>query len=136
MFQHFVYENPQASPDDRKSKWREIEKKYLPSRDYEENEFLDRGAYWFKQGHIFSSPFYYIDYTLAQVCAFQFWIKNQEDKKQAWQDYLTLCKAGGSKSFLDLVSLAKLDNPFVDGTIKRTVGPLKDWLDTIDDSKF
>nr|WP_300001948.1 M3 family oligoendopeptidase [Tissierella sp.] len=135
-FQHFVYENPDASPDERKSKWREIEKKYLPSRDYEENDFLNSGTYWFKQGHIFSSPFYYIDYTLAQVCAFQFWIKNQEDKKQAWEDYLRLCKAGGSKSFLDLVDLAKLDNPFVDGTIKRTVGPLKEWLDGIDDSKF
>ena len=135
-FQHFVYENPGATPDERKAQWREIEKKYLPSRDYEDNEFLDRGAYWFKQGHIFSSPFYYIDYTLAQVCAFQFWIKNQEDKKAAWEDYLRLCKAGGSKSFLELVELAKLDNPFVDGTIKRTVGPLKDWLDTVDDSKF
>lgn len=135
-FQHFVYENPEATPDDRKRKWREIEKKYLPSKNYDENEFLDRGTYWFKQGHIFSSPFYYIDYTLAQVCAFQFWIKNKEDKDKAWEDYLRLCKAGGSKSFLSLVELADLDNPFVDGTIKRTVGPLKAWLDGIDDSKF
>ena len=135
-FQHFVYENPQASPEERKEKWREIEKKYLPFRDYGENDFLEKGGFWFKQGHIFSSPFYYIDYTLAQVCAFQFWIKNKEDKDKAWEDYLKLCKAGGSKSFLKLVDLADLDNPFVDGTIKRTVKPLKDWLDGIDDSKF
>lgn len=135
-FQHFVYENPNATPEERKTKWREIEKKYLPFRDYEDNDILNRGGYWFRQGHIFGNPFYYIDYTLAQVCAFQFWIKMREDRDQAWEDYVRLCKAGGSKSFLDLVDLAGLDNPFVDGTIKRVVKPLKDWLDTVDDSKF
>lgn len=135
-FQHYVYENPEASPDERKSKWRQIEKKYLPFKNYDESEFLDRGTYWFKQGHIFGNPFYYIDYTLAQVCAFQFWIKNKEDEKTAWKDYLRLCKAGGSKSFLGLVELSDLENPFVDGTIKKTVKPLSDFLNSIDDSKF
>lgn len=135
-FQHFIYENPKATPKDRKTKWREIESRYLPFRDYEDNEFLNRGGYWFKQGHIFSSPFYYIDYTLAQVCAFQFWIKDRGNHNKSWDDFITLCKAGGSLPFLKLVSLADLDNPFVNGTIKRVVKPLKDWLDTIDDSKF
>ncbi|AFS79688.1 oligoendopeptidase, M3 family [Gottschalkia acidurici 9a] len=135
-FQHFVYENPDATPQERKNKWREIEKKYLPFRDYENNDFLSRGGYWFKQGHIFASPFYYIDYTLAQVCAFQFWIKTRENRESAWNDYIRLCKARGSKSFLELVELAKLKNPFVDGTIKEVVEPIKEWLDSIDDSKF
>ena len=127
-FQHFVYENPDATPQERKNKWREIEKKYLPFRDYENNDFLSRGGYWFKQGHIFASPFYYIDYTLAQVCAFQFWIKTRENRESAWNDYIRLCKAGGSKSFLELVELAKLKNPFVDGTIKEGVEPIKELL--------
>ena len=135
-FQHFVYENPEATPEERKTKWREIEKKYLPFRDYEDNDLYNRGGYWFKQGHIFSSPFYYIDYTLAQVCAFQFWVKDRENHKKAWEDYINLCKAGGSIPFLELVKLGNLDNPFVDGTIKRVVKPLKEWLDTVDDSKF
>ncbi len=135
-FQHFVYENPTATPEERKAKWREIEKKYLPFRDYEDNDFLNNGGFWFKQGHIFSSPFYYIDYTLAQVCAFQFWIKTMEDREKAWEDYIRLCKAGGSLPFLELIKLANIDNPFVDGTIKRVVKPLKDWLDNIDDSNF
>lgn len=132
-FQHFVYENPEATPEERKTKWREIEKKYMPFRDYEDNDILNRGGYWFKQGHIFSTPFYYIDYTLAQVCAFQFWIKDRDNHVKAWEDYVALCKAGGSKSFLELVELGNLDNPFEDGTIKRVVGPLKEWLDTVDD---
>lgn len=135
-FQHFVFENPNASPDERKSAWREIEKKYMPSKDYEDNDLLNRGGYWFRQGHIFSSPFYYIDYTLAQVCAFQFWVRSREDREKAWEDYLRLCKAGGSMSFLKLVDLAELDNPFVDGTIKRVVGPIKAYLDSVDDSTF
>ena len=132
-FQHFVYENPDASPEDRKNKWRQMEKKYLPFRDYEDNEFLDKGTYWYRQGHIFSSPFYYIDYTLAQVCAFQFWIKCMEDREKAWDDYIRLCKAGGSLPFLELVKMANLENPFKDGVIKKVVGPIKDWLDSIDD---
>lgn len=135
-FQHFIYENPDATPEMRKSKWREIEKKYLPFRDYEDNDILNRGGYWFKQGHIFSTPFYYIDYTLAQVCAFQFWVKDRENHISAWEDYIALCKAGGSMSFLELVELGNLDNPFVDGTIKRVVAPIKEWLDGVDDSSF
>lgn len=135
-FQHFVYENPQATPAERKSKWREIEKKYLPHRDYADNDFLERGGFWFKQGHIFSNPFYYIDYTLAQVCAFEFWNKARENRETAWADYLRLCQAGGSKSFLDLVALANLNNPFEDGTIKKIVEPISKWLSEVDDSKM
>ena len=135
-FQHFVYSNPNATPHKRKTTCREIEKKYLPSKDYEDNDLLNRGGFWFRQGHIFSSPFYYIDYTLAQVCAFQFWVRSQEDRKKAWGDYLRLCKAGGSQSFLKLVELAKLDNPFVDGTVARVSGPIKAYLDQVDDSSF
>jgi len=135
-FQHFVYENPNVSPAERRAKWREIEKKYLPHRDYEDNDFMERGGFWFKQGHIFSNPFYYIDYTLAQVCAFEFWNKANEDRDQAWADYLRLCQAGGSKSFLDLVELANLNNPFEDGTIKKIVDPISKWLENIDDSNM
>lgn len=135
-FQHFVYENPNVTPEERKAKWREIEQKYLPLRDYEDNDLLNRGGYWFRQGHIFKVPFYYIDYTLAQVCALQYWNKTQENREQAWESYVRLCQAGGSKSFLDLVQLAGLDNPFVDGTIKAVVEPIKAYLNQVDDTKL
>ena len=135
-FQHWVYEHPEAGPEERKRMWRELEKKYLPYRDYADNEFLNRGGYWFRQGHIFDVPFYYIDYTLAQVCAFQFWIRASKDRSQAWQDYLRLCKAGGSMSFLELVRLAGLQNPFEEGCIQSIVGPLEAWLDSVDDNSL
>jgi M3 family oligoendopeptidase len=135
-FQHFIYAHPEASPQERKAAWREIEKKYLPHRGYEDNDYLERGGYWHQQGHIFGDPFYYIDYTLAQICAFQFWKRCRENRDAAWADYLRLCYAGGSKSFLELVRLANLVSPFEDGCIASVVKVIEDWLNGVDDSKL
>ena len=126
-FQHWVYENYNATPDERKAAWRKMEKKYMPFKKYD-NKFLDKGNYWIRQSHIFSTAFYYIDYTLAQNCAHQFWVKDHENHENAWRDYYNLCKAGGSKSFLDLLKVANLRNPFIDGTVKYAVEPLEKWL--------
>jgi len=133
-FQHFVYENPDATPAERKQAWREIEKKYLPHRKFDGNDYLERGGFWHKQGHIFQSPFYYIDYTLAQLCAFQFWKRMNEDYKSAWADYLKLCKAGGSKSFTGLVEYAGLKSPFEDGCVASVIGDIENWLNQVDDT--
>ncbi|KWX71491.1 M3 family oligoendopeptidase [Paenibacillus jilunlii] len=135
-FQHFVYANPDATPERRKQAWREIEKKYLPLRDYEDNTYLEQGGFWQKQAHIFRSPFYYIDYTLAQLCAFQFWKRSNEDFTSAWADYLRLCQAGGSLSFLHLVELAGLKSPFEDGSIRSVIGDIEDWLNSVDDKQL
>lgn len=132
-FQHYVYGNPEATPADRKSKWRELEKKYLPYKDYEDNDFLERGGFWFRQGHIFSDPFYYIDYTLAQVCAFQFFLKSTEDRKAAWEQYIKLCNMGGSLPFTGLLKVAGLDSPFEQGSIKKVIPALRNVLESIDD---
>lgn len=132
-FQHFVYENPEATPAERKEAWRMIERKYLPHKDYSECEFLERGGWWFKQGHIFSSPFYYIDYTLAQICALQFWKKDQENHKEAWSDYLRLCDVGGTKSFRELVEYANLISPFKDGCVSSVIDVIDNYLESVDD---
>ncbi|GIP04365.1 oligoendopeptidase F [Paenibacillus lautus] len=133
-FQHFVYENPDATPAERKQAWREIERKYLPHRNYDDNTYLEQGGFWHKQGHIFNSPFYYIDYTLAQICAFQFWKKMHEDQSAAWADYLHLCRQGGSKSFTELVKVAGLISPFEDGCVTSVIGSIEAWLDSVDDT--
>lgn len=132
-FQHFVYENPDATPAERKHAWREIEKKYMPYKNYDGCSFLERGGYWFQQHHIFNSPFYYIDYTLAQVCAFQFWKKSLDNREEAWSDYLRLCKKGGSESFLQLVKYAGLISPFDDECLKSVIGAIRNWLNSVDD---
>ncbi|MBL8965443.1 MAG: M3 family oligoendopeptidase, partial [Spirochaetaceae bacterium] len=79
-FQHWVYEHPDATPAERKAVWREKEEIYLPWRDYDGDAFLERGGYWYRQGHIFEDPFYYIDYTLAQMSAYEFWGKARSDR--------------------------------------------------------
>ena len=135
-FQHEIYSNPSMTPEERRGIWTKLEKIYLPHRDYEDDAFLQSGGFWFRQGHIFNDPFYYIDYTLAQICAFQFHIANQEDHQAAWLRYLKLCKLGGSKSFLNLVNIAELKNPFEEGTIKKIVEPLKSWLEIQPDERF
>ncbi|WNS46301.1 M3 family oligoendopeptidase [Paenibacillus sp. MMS20-IR301] len=132
-FQHFVYAHPEATPLERKQAWREIEQKYLPHRDYDGNVYLEQGGFWQKQAHIYKYPFYYIDYTLAQLCAFQFWKRSNEDFKSAWSDYLQLCQAGGSQSFTKLVGLAGLISPFEDGCISSVIGEIDSWLNGIDD---
>ncbi|XID91369.1 M3 family oligoendopeptidase [Paenibacillaceae bacterium WGS1546] len=132
-FQHFVYENPEATPSERKQAWREIERKYLPHRDYADNAYLEQGGYWQRQGHIFSTPFYYIDYTLAQICAFQFWQKTNEDRGAAWAAYLKLCRLGGSLSFTELVEEAGLISPFEDGCVASVIGGIENWLNGVDD---
>lgn len=135
-FQHWVYENHEASPAERKNAWRNIEKKYLPHRDYGDNKFLEEGGYWQQQRHIYGMPFYYIDYTLAQTCAFQFWQKANTDRKKALEDYIRLCRAGGSKSFLELVEIADLTSPFRGGCLESVAGEIENWLESVDDSKL
>ncbi len=133
-FQHFVYENPEATPAERNAAWREIEQKYMPHRDYDGHSFLESGGFWQRQGHIFSMPFYYIDYVLAQICAFQFWTKDRQNHENAWADYTRLCNAGGSMAFLDLVELAGLRSPFEEECIASVAKEIKAWLDSVDDS--
>ncbi len=135
-FQHYVYSNPDVSPADRNAAWSVIEKKYLPHRNYNGHPLLEEGRFWQRQNHIFSMPFYYIDYTLAQICAFQFWKKDRENHGKAWNQYLNLCKAGGSLPFLELVKLAGLQSPFDEGCVESVIGVVKDWLDGVDDKTF
>jgi len=127
-FQHWVYKNPEATPKERKKQWLELEKIYQPGKNYDNLEFLKNGGFWQKQAHIYEMPFYYIDYTLAQICAFQFWIRMQEDKEAAWTDYLKLCKAGGSMSFLKLVKLANIKSPFDSEVFEEVATKINDWL--------
>ncbi|WP_097150297.1 M3 family oligoendopeptidase [Ureibacillus acetophenoni] len=135
-FQHVVYENPNMTPAERKQAWKEIEEKYLPHRDYDGYDYLEQGGFWQRQGHIYSSPFYYIDYTLAQVCAFQFWKRSRENFADAWKDYLHLCGLGGSMSFTNLVKEAGLISPFEDGSVESIIQSIEEYINSVDDNKL
>lgn len=130
-FQHFVYENPDATPAERRAKYHELELMYQSDLDYDD-EFLEGGTYWFAQGHVFSTPFYYIDYTLAQVCAFQYLIKYLEDPAKTLDEYITLCKAGGSDSFFRLMEIGKIENPMTSSVLEDIVPKLKEILHSLE----
>ena len=135
-FQHWVYAHPEASHEERCKAYKQIEEQYLPHKKYDNVEIYQRGRFWMKQRHIIESPFYYIDYTLAQVVAFQFFNEDCKNHEKAWKKYVRLCKLGGKYPFTELLEKAHINNPFVDGTIKKTIKPLKKYLDNIDDMKY
>lgn len=133
-FQHEVYENPNMTPAERRQTWRKLEKQYNPWKDYDGDEYYENGGFWLRQAHIFGSPFYYIDYTLAQVCAFQFWKRTQVDHDEtAWQDYLEICRLGGTQSFLQIIETANLKSPFEEGNLETVITSIRDYLDNVSD---
>ena len=102
-FQEFVYLNPLCSIDDRNKKWREIELKYMPWKDYDGVTYYESGRFWQIQSHIYCDALYYIDYTIAQICAFNFYLRDRKNHNEAWNSYLNLCKLGGAYSFYELL---------------------------------
>ncbi|WP_040535757.1 M3 family oligoendopeptidase [Schleiferilactobacillus shenzhenensis] len=133
-FQHEVYTHPDWTPAERKACWRDLEKQYNPERDYSENPALDRGIYFFRQAHIFEIPFYYLDYTIAQVLAYEFWKRFDVDHDpQAWSDYLAMAKAGGSQTLMELIKTGHLASPFEPGALDDTLIAISQALDGVDD---
>lgn len=133
-FQEKVYENSNLTPKDRKKLWQLVEKKYLPHRNYSESDFLEAGNWWVQQAHIFKTPFYYIDYALAEVSALQFVSKIEANHTKALNDYLGICNVGGLYSFLELLQKANLKSPFEENTLQLLVNEIKEKLNALESS--
>ena len=118
-FQHIMYEQPELSPAERNKVYLELEKKYRPYLSFDGIEYLEKGTRWQYQMHIYESPFYYIDYCLAQVVALEFLSESQKDYDEAFARYVEHCKRGGLFAFNHLVRLAGLKSPFEDGALKE-----------------
>jgi M3 family oligoendopeptidase len=131
-FQHWIYANPNATPDERAQLWLDLEQKYLPHRKYTTSQgvlpYFESGRFWQRQRHIFFRPFYYIDYCLAQVCALQFWHKAELDRDVALRDYRHLCSLGGTLPFTKLVQEANLINPFTEGVLGDVLSTVQKYL--------
>lgn len=127
-FQHICYANPELTPKERTAQWHMLEEKYMPWRKYENDPFMERGGYWYHKLHIFLYPFYYINYTLTTMGAMEFKKKRAEAPEQAWNDYLNLCKVGGSRSYLETLRYANLSIPFEEGAVQRSISYAHDIL--------
>lgn len=135
-FQHWVYEHPEATHQQRCQEFRNIEKRYLPHKKYDDCPCNELGGWWLRQSHIFSTPFYYIDYTLAQVCAFQFLVEDRKNHDKAWKKYVKLCKCGGKYPFVALLEKNHIKNPFIEGNVKKAIKPLEKILKSFSVEKF
>jgi len=117
-FQTIVYDNPDYSCEKRREVWKELEKRFLPWRNYEKDLFSDEGRIWQRQMHVMKWPFYYIDYVLAQTVALQFWMLDENDHELAWNTYLEFIHNSGKYSFTETVEKAGLKSPFEVGFIE------------------
>ena len=118
-FQHIVYEKPEMTPAERHAAWKELLGVYMPWMKLDgEIPFYSEGMGWQRQHHIYSSPFYYIDYCLAQTVALEFWAMIRKDVGNAWQHYMAYTVQGGSRTFTDLLKNAGLESPFDEACLR------------------
>lgn len=130
-FQHIVYENPDMTPKERDDVWLKLEKEFRPWMDADDVPYLSKGTRWQYQNHIFESPFYYIDYCLAQTVAIEFLEESQKDYDKAFKAYLAHATRGGSYVFTDLVRLAGLKSPFEEGALKEVAKTSENILSSL-----
>lgn len=129
-FQHICYSKPEMTPKERNLAWRELEKKYMPWRKYDEDDtFMEGGGYWYHKHHCFLYPFYYIEYPLASVNAMEMYKKFIELPGKAWRDYLALADMGGSNGYLETLRIANLTPPYEDGAVARAISYGKSVLE-------
>ena len=132
-FQHEVYAHPEYTPAERHGVWKKLLGIYMPWMKLDGDiPFYSEGEGWQRQHHIYSSPFYYIDYCLAQTVALQFWALLQKDRKEAWAKYMAYTEQGGSKVFTELLKNAKLESPFEESCLRGVCETAAKWLDDYD----
>ena len=117
-FQHIVYDNPSLTPAERKETWNRLEAKYRPYLTTKGIPYLEEGTRWQYQMHIYESPFYYIDYCLAQTVALGFLLASRKDYDGAFEKYCAFCRKGGTERFSELVREAGVPSPFEEGALK------------------
>lgn len=128
-FQHIVYENPDFTPAERHAEWKRLLGIYMPWMRLDgEIPFYADGEGWQRQQHIYSMPFYYIDYCLAQTVALTFWGRIQDDEQDAWEHYMAYTRLGGSLPFTELLKEADLESPFEPETLKGICERAATWL--------
>lgn len=130
-FQHIVYENPDMSPAQRNASWLELEKRFRPHIGLEGIPYLEKGTRWQYQMHIYETPFYYIDYCLAQTAAFNFLLASLHDYDSAFARYMRLSKQGGEKLWTELLEEAGFSSPFVPGALEKLGHEVEDLIEIL-----
>jgi oligoendopeptidase F len=130
-FQHWVYENPGHSLEERKENWYRILNEFSTKAiDYSGLENF-RQYNWQRQLHLFEVPFYYIEYGIAQLGAIGMWKQYRENPKQALQNYMHALSLGGTKTLPELYRAAGIDFDFSPEKIRNLMLFVKAELDQL-----
>jgi oligoendopeptidase F len=103
-FQHWVYTSEDNGREARKAKWTELEGRFRPWIDWSGVEQY-RAITW-QYPHVFDSPFYYIEYGIAQLAALRVWLNSLESQEGAVAAYKRALSLGGSRPLPELFKAA------------------------------
>lgn len=118
-FQHWVYENPTHSVDERHAKWVAISKEYGTGlTDWTGFEDVQKTA-WQRQLHLFEVPFYYIEYGIAQLGALGVWKNSMTNFQKAIDDYKAALSLGYTKSIPEIYETAGIRFDFTEAYLKE-----------------
>jgi oligoendopeptidase F len=128
-FQHWVYENPAdgSSASKCEEKWGQLWDRFITGIDYSSLEDAKK-TYWHRQGHIFGSPFYYVEYGLAQLGAVQVWANARKDQRKAVSDYRKALALGATVPLPQLFAAAGAQFAFDAGTLKEAVNLMEEVI--------
>jgi oligoendopeptidase F len=132
-FQHWVYENPSDGSDPIlcENKWGELWDRFMPYLDF--SGFDDaKKTFWQRQLHIFTLPFYYIEYGLAQLGAVQVWANALEDQQRAVANYRHALSLGATVSLPELFQAAGAQFAFDAKTLKRCVDLIEAQMEKLE----
>lgn len=128
MWQHTVYSQSQSSPTQRNQIWRDLAQRFRPHIDWTGFEHFE-GLGWLSRPHVFTTPFYYIDYGIGQLGATQLYKSYKENPKETLQRYNEALARGGQIGLPKLFSQAGLDLDFSCGLLTRVVDTLVENLE-------
>ena len=129
-FQHWIYTNPNHTEEERSQEWLELDEKYGFKLDWEGYEKF-KEFFWQKQSHLFTHPFYYIEYGIAQLGALQLWVNYKKDKDKNLKQYLEALSLGNSKPLPELFETAGIKFDFKVDTIKPLMEEIEKELDEL-----
>src|SRR6476659_9201235 len=111
-FQHWVYENPAHTKEQRAATWMDILNEFTsPEIDFSGlDEYRKYG--WQRQLHLFEVPFYYIEYGIAQLGAIGLWMQFKKNKHTALNNYIQALSLGGTVTLPQLFQTAGLKFDF------------------------
>jgi oligoendopeptidase F len=126
-FQHWLYAHPDHTRQQRTEHWLSLLKRFGGIEDWGGYEVI-REALWQRQLHLFSVPFYYIEYGIAQIGALQLWQNAREDKAEALRKYRQALSLGGSRPLPELWAAGGLHFDFSESTLRPLVESVMDEL--------